>query len=281
MLNLAQDGIEKKSSRGSIFPKFKILLYAFLFAVFLRLFILGFYHIPTNSMENTILPGDFVVVNKFIYGISFLHNKICSFSGPKRGDIIVFGAEFNKDDKNKQDPVDLIKRCVALPGDSVKIIFNRIFVNGKEFPILNTMILDSDSSAMNYSVLGENNKQQNFGPVKVPSKGDVIPLDHNNIYKWKSFIEHEGHKVDMLFDYSIQIDGKVANSYSVEENYYFVMGDNRGDSYDSRDWGFLSEKNVIGKAILIYWSWNQNLASGGLIDKFKYIRWSRIGMLIR
>lgn len=163
---------------------------AILLALFIRAFVVQAFKIPSGSMEPTLLVGDHILVNKFIYGLKapFIHKTIIPISRPKRGDIIVFIYPL---DKKK----DFIKRLIGLPGEKIQIIDNKIFINGQ---------LYNDP----HGVYGKHaNEGQKLGPFIVPD--------------------------DSLF----------------------VMGDNRDHSYDSRYWGFVPLESVLGKAIIIYWSW--------------------------
>jgi signal peptidase I len=120
----------------------------------------------------------------------------------------------------------------------------------------------------------------NYGPIYIPKAGEFIQLNAQNIADWKIFIEREGHKVNYDVN-TITIDGNAATEYKVQRNYCFGMGDNRDDSKDSRDWGFIPYENVVGTPIMVYWSWSPEVEMKNLGEKLKSIRWSRLGTFIR
>ena len=107
--------------------------------------------------------------------------------------------------------------------------------------------------------------------VLIPKKGDVVHLTRRNYFGWRSLILTEGHKISESAEYGILIDDHTAVRYTVENNYLFVLGDNHDHSFDSRAWGILPEKNVIGEAMMIYWS----------VDASTGIRWERVGKVVR
>ena len=210
---------------------FPVLLIVF----FLRSFVIEPFRIPSGSMLPTLQIGDFILVNKFHYGIRLpvLNNKVIDLNSPDYGDVMVF--RFPHDEK-----VNFIKRVVGLPGDSVIYKDKFLQVNGKKIA------------------------QIDVGDYWVePTANRRIQTRHIT----ESFDEAESH--------SILIDDKRVSrnlTFIVPENTYFVLGDNRDYSNDSRFWGFVPEENVIGEAFLIWFSWD---TKGG-----KGINWSRIANAI-
>jgi signal peptidase I len=191
------------------------VIVAVILFLFIRTFVVQAFQIPSGSMEPTLLVGDYLLVNKFIYGIRIPYTNIrmLPFEKPQRGDVIVF---IFPEDPSK----DFIKRVIGTEGEKVQIIDNKIYVNDKQ-------ISDPWGYFSGREPEWYLERMENYGPVIVPK--------------------------DSLF----------------------VMGDNRDDSEDSRFWGFLPLKDVLGKALVIYFSWDAQAQSPW--DK---VRWSRIGKLI-
>ncbi len=253
--------------------------------------------IPTNSMANTLVEGDYLIVNKIIYGFKtpkyfpFTDYQVPrlilpDFIKPKRGDIVVFHHPGERDQVECRESVTYIKRCVAVGGDTVNISKGKLFINGNEFPEIKTAqvfsnYLTSDYIDKNIFPKGANYNGDNYGPIKVPRKGDKIQLDMNNYKQWEKFILREGHEILFVANDTILIDSVKNNFYRVKRDYLFVLGDNRGNSIDSRFWGFVAEDDLIGKALMIYWSWNPDSKSGDFSDKVNAVRWSRIGTFIK
>jgi signal peptidase I len=117
-----------------------------------------------------------------------------------------------------------------------------------------------------------------YGPVVIPAEGQAIPLDTDNADIWRELIVREGHTV-AIRDSAVFIDGQQVESYRVEKEYYFMMGDNRENSLDSRFWGFVPSDLIIGKAMMVYWSWEDT--DGSFSDRLNAVRWNRIGTLVR
>ncbi len=119
----------------------------------------------------------------------------------------------------------------------------------------------------------------NFGPLYIPKKGDKINIDKRNLALYGKVITHyDGNKNAEIKEDKLLIDGKEVTEYTFNQNYYFMMGDNRHNSQDSRIWGFVPEDHILGKGLLVWWSIDPE---GGLGNIFSRIRWSRIGMLIK
>jgi signal peptidase I len=119
----------------------------------------------------------------------------------------------------------------------------------------------------------------NFGPLEIPKKGKTITLDKKNMALYgKVIVKYDGNKNAEIKEDKLWIDGKEVKEYTFQQNYYFMMGDNRHNSLDSRIWGFVPEDHILGKGLLVWWSIDPN---GSLGNIFSRIRWDRIGMIIR
>jgi signal peptidase I len=212
---------------------FPVLLIVFL----LRSFLYEPFRIPSGSLEPTLLVGDFILVNKFDYGIRLpvFHEKIFSTGDVHRGDIFVF--------RYPVDPsIDYIKRVIGLPGDKISYIDKVLYVNGQKMPQefqKNTTDKGEDGSVWNVV-----QKQEDFFGIK----HSIFQIPNRN----------DGDLKDVV----------------VPPDMYFAMGDNRDDSGDSRYWGFVPDKNIIGKASVVWMSWDSDA------DLLHKIRWNRIGMVI-
>ncbi len=234
-------------------------------------------------MENTLLVGDFLLVNKLAYGLKTpryipLTTKaipsiaIPAFGNVRRGDVLVFEYPGKRAEVDGTGPVYLIKRCVGVPGDTIAIRSGQVTINGREV-LLPTHAKLIDGVRFTAG--------SDHGPLIVPRKGDRIPLTPASAGAWKDFLDREHHRVEIGSEGKVLIDGTVQSEYPVERNYYFVLGDNRGNSLDSRVWGFVSEDTIIGEALFVYWSWDPELADEGNRATAGNIRWDRIGMMIR
>jgi signal peptidase I len=252
-------------------------------ALFLKTFVVEAFRIPSGSMENTLLVGDFLLVNKLAYGlktpryIPMTTKAIPSiavpvFSSVRRGDVLVFEYPGKRAEADGNGPVYFIKRCVGLPGDTIAIRSGQVTINGREvlLPVKAKMI-----DGVRYA------SATDYGPTIVPRKGDRIPLTPASAKSWKDFLERGHHRIEVNAEGRVLIDGLERTEYLVERNYYFVLGDNRGNSLDSRVWGFVPEDAIIGEALFVYWSWSPEMFEDGSRAAAGNIRWDRIGMLIR
>jgi signal peptidase I len=276
---------------------FDALVFAAIVAMFLKIFFIEAYRIPTGSMENTLLVGDFLLVNKFIYGATTPRNipftdiripfaRLPVLREPHKGDVVVFDFPGNRDEMQSKEVVNYIKRLVAEPGDTLQVIDKVLYVNGQIFP--NPPFAHFDSRVIGNNITdprtfpkGSGWNEDNYGPLRVPKKGDVIQINKENLDAWKIFIIREGHTVRLTQDNQVMIDEKPASQYTVEQDYYFMMGDNRNNSLDSRFWGFMGRDKVVGEALIIYWSWNPDIPFAEFGKLISSVRWDRIAKLIK
>jgi signal peptidase I len=276
---------------------FKDVVFVLVAFFFLNSFVLASFEVPTGSMENEIMAGDFLFVNKFLYGgttprnIPFTNTRLPWFRLPalrsvERGDVIVFEFPGQRDETVSAEFMFYLKRAVALSGDTIYINDRVLYVNGKPSPLPRHMKFNSYAvkprGQAEYSIFPEGApfNEDNYGPVVVPKKGDVIRLNAANFDQWRIFIGREGHSALRDIEGRVVVDGKPVDSYTVERNYIFGMGDNRDNSLDSRFWGFIPEENIVGTPMIVYWSWapDKSLLDPG---KFGSIRFGRLGTLIK
>lgn len=265
-------------------------------ALALKVFVVEAYRIPSGSMENTLQIGDFLLVNKLSYGlrtpryIPLTNVRITSLSIPlftevERGDIVVFEYPNGLEYLESEGQVNYIKRCIGLPGDTVMIRDSKVFVNGKELT-QPSHARTSDRRSFSHAEVrflpgGKGYTEDDFGPVIVPRKGEKIALNAETLDEWKRLIHLEGHRVFAGLDGVVKVDGKETTEYVVEDDYYFMLGDNRHNSMDSRYWGFVPDKNLIGEALMVYWSWDPEVSLSSAGEKVGSIRWNRIGTFVR
>jgi len=210
----------------SLFPVILIVL-------LLRSFLVEPFRIPSGSMMPTLLDGDFILVNKYTYGIRLpvINSKILSIGSPKRGDVAVFRYPVNP-------KVDFIKRVIGLPGDHIEYRNNTLYVNGKAIEQLDNGVYDATGAGI--TMAGAELLEENLTGVK------------HKILKVKGQPQQYMQYAD----------------YTVREHEYFMMGDNRDNSNDSRFWGPVPEANLVGRAFMIWMNWDST--NGG-------VTWSRIG----
>lgn len=278
---------------------FESLLFAAIAAFFIITFVIQNTRIPTGSMEDTILVGDFVLVNKFIYGssspkyIPFTQIEIPYFTlpairDPRPKDIVVFEWPGNRDQiKADELGVNYVKRCIGTPGDTVQVIDKVVYVNKKQFWIpphvkyLQPYPQPKGMVEPRIFPKGMPWNEDNYGPLIVPKKGYTIPLNTNNIEQWETTIDREyGKKVVSVKDGVITIEGKPVTSYTFKKDYYFMMGDNRDDSLDSRFWGFVSKDMVVGEAFITLFSWDRDIPFSDFFRLIGSIRLDRVLKLL-
>lgn len=209
---------------------FPIVLIVFL----LRSFLAEPFRIPSASMMPTLLIGDFLLVNKFTYGIRLpvINKKIIEINEPARGDIVVF--RFPKD-----PTVDYIKRVVGIPGDKIAYYNKKLYVNGAQI------------------------NQTSLGTFQGVGQGEDM-TGSELLEEYLTGVEHN----ILIRNGTPSVEG----SYVIPAGNYFVMGDNRDNSNDSRYWGTVPEENLVGKAFFIWMNWDWD---------YKGIGFDRIGTILK
>jgi signal peptidase I len=242
----------RESVHSSVLEYAESLLVTVLLALFGTTFIVQAFKIPSQSMEPTLLVGDHLLVNKFVFeGRGAWYEKFLPYRPVRHGDIIVFKFPFD-------DHPHYVKRVIGLPGDRLRIINQRVYINGE--PLEEPYVVHD--------------------PLGADSFGDDFPP--TNRYFLESGLRAEW--ATRLFDY---VD---RSSLVIPPNRYFVMGDNRDRSWDSRYWGFVSRDAIMGRPLIIYWSvaatskdYGNRTLSGvfrGFADSLLHIpsrtRWNRL-----
>lgn len=276
----------------------KVVIVTVLVAILLKTFVVEAYRIPSGSMENTLLIGDFLIVNKLAYGVRTPSHvpftnvamptlRIPLFTHIHRGDVVVFEYPGSYSELLPHQKVNYVKRSIGIPGDTVRIVHGRVSVNGATLDLppyakaVDEQELYYSSRRMTTFPPGTAFTQYDYGPIVVPKLGDTLRLDDNSVGRWKMLIEREGHSVLVDERRKIFIDGLNTDRYIIARNYYFMLGDNRDNSLDSRYWGFVPADNVVGEALLVYWSWDTDSSTGSAIASSSSVRWNRIGTIIR
>jgi len=228
-----------KDAKEPMLVEYSKSFFPVILAVFLlRSFLVEPFKIPSGSMMPTLLVGDFILVNKYVYGIRLpvANKKIIDIGDPKRGDVMVF--------RYPRDPsLDYIKRVVGLPGDRVSYRDKQLTINNQVVPMQRGGAYSYSDSGLNYTTavayketLGEHLHDalvQPEAPSVVPNQvDDQFPFRNNCVYGEDEF------------------------TCTVPEGHYFTMGDNRDRSNDSRYWGFVPDRNIVGRAFMIWWNFD-------------------------
>jgi signal peptidase I len=290
---------------GKIAEFFKQLAFAGIAALLIITFIIQNTRIPTGSMEDTILVGDFVLVNKFIYGssspryipfteVALPYFTLPAFKEPKAKDIVVFEYPGDRDQLAPTEKnINYVKRCIGTPGDTIVIVDKVVFVNGKEFwkPPFIKYYRGQYGSYLRPAPKGYAEprifpkgmawNEDNYGPLVVPKKGMKIPLNIYNVEQWRTIIDREyGKRVVELNGNTVVVDGIPVSSYAFKKDYYFMMGDNRDDSMDSRFWGLVPRDAVVGEAFITLFSWDRDIPFSELFKLLGSIRLDRVLKLL-
>ncbi len=279
----------KPDSRSRVKQEIKSWVLIILIALGIKQTIVASYHVPTGSMENTIMTGDFLFGNNFIYGsrtpdwIGIPYTRIGfhvpwfrlpALRQPQQGDIVIF--KFPEDQY-----VHYVKRCIAAPGQTLEVRDKNVFIDGERFPdpVHSKYIRETTYSDHwnDYSIFprGAGN-QDNYGPIYVPKEGDTLRLGKYPTQLLKNVINLAHHSF-YVENGKIIVDGVATDHYIVEQDYYFMMGDNRDNSLDSRFWGFVPHDLVVGRAMVVWLSINKEMPLYRITRK---VRWNRFGKII-
>lgn len=235
----------KKIEKSTVREYTEAIIIAIVLAIFIRTFIVQAFKIPSGSMLPTLQIGDHLLVNKFMYGLKnpFTGKVIVPLKNPKRGDVVVF--------LHRQSGQDYIKRVLAVEGETIELRNGDVFINNEA--------IDDKHACYSTNIV----------------KGGLYTTVCNN----DPAVVTEEKSAAALHQYSYELLNY--GPVTVPEGHLFVMGDNRFHSSDSRFWGFVDRNDVLGKAFILYWSWDatKDLMSA---ERWKSIaeRYSRIGNIV-
>lgn len=248
--------VRKHADRHSGWPEsLQALLGTVVIATFVVTFIVQAFQIPSESMENTLLTGDYLLVDKLHFGSDGFWGHFLPYCKIKRGDIVVFHYPVHPSEH-------FVKRVIGIPGDRIRLINRRVYVNG--VPLTEPYVRYTR-----------------------PNDGGIDAMFRDD------FPQSDAHVSGLTDPWKLELAKMVDNGQLiVPEGNYFVMGDNRDDSLDSRYWGFVPEENIVGRPLVIYWSMrSQQLdpAGGDRLTRFVYAishllqitRWDRALRLVQ
>lgn len=200
---------------------------------------------------------------------------------PSQNDVIAFEIPSEFYNPSSQNYSVMVKRIIGLPGDTLEIKDKEVFINGNKLrnpSFLHINLSEPATENADEKLFPFDKKWtiDNYGPVIIPRKGMRVELNPKNISLWQNAINIDfGEKVMSVEGTVINLKGKPLREYTFEKNYYFVLGDNRENSLDSRYFGYIPEEWIIGKAFMIYWS-QLPVQSNGISDFFNSVRFSRM-----
>jgi len=258
-----------KSTAREYFESFVITL---VMALFGMTFILQAVTVPTGSMQNTILVGDYLLVNKFIFTPGGHELPFLPQREIQRGDIIVFKYPGNKlhpeSDRRRNPPIipyqiNYVKRVIGLPGETVEFKNDQVFINGELLP--------------EHRILGD--AEDNVSALTTQEFEDRTPDQ-----KWSVY--YEPRRMQQAREGRLPVEpgrefGVPGKILTVPPNSFFVMGDSRDNSEDSRYWGFVPRELIIGRAMFVYWSCDRAASNGSALGCLTSPRLDRIGKLVR
>jgi signal peptidase I len=254
----AAEAAAPSRTAGGLWEQISTLLVAVLIALAIRAFVVEPYRIPSGSMLPTLLVGDHLFVNKFVYGIKlpFTDLRLPGLREPRRGDVVVFtvaqrGSQTIPADLRPDLPrEEFVKRIIGVPGDQISFRGNRVYLNGEPIAA---------------EPLGQSFEDEAGGALS------------------QIQVELDGRRFRILDDPHVSIPTR-DDTLTVEPGRYFLLGDNRDHSKDSRFWGTVRLAELKGPAFVLYWSWDFNGTWGQLLNPLtlfelftQKMRWERIG----
>lgn len=283
------------------------------FVIIFRNLFFGFFVVPTGSMEDEVMAGEYIVASNLHYGprlpmtlgvpllnipikiFNFPYYRLPGFSSIQRGDVVVFNLPAEEAPVDYKTPY--LKRLIGMPGDSLRIVDKKVLINNKALPqkdkmqqmwnikyndgnnVVSESMTQAEAQAMVQKgyidavtpyILDQNQtlpdqifpkgrpwNQHQYGPIWIPKAGKTVTLTEENwpLY-YRIITNYEGHQAQNLGNGQFEIDGVKTNRYTFKMNYYWMMGDNRDDSLDSRFWGFVPENHIVAKALFVLFSFD-------------------------
>lgn len=265
---------ERSFSKGKLLLKkitrtfFISLLFLVIFYALTRAFFYEPFRIPSDSMMPTVLNGDVVLVQKYAYGLRLplTHHWLVRFKGPSRGDVVVFSFP-------KREKLDFIKRVIGLPGDVIAMKSGMLFVNGAS--VTQNVFELSSPDATDHCIASLDAASQAIVP------NELLPIPYFRKYReFDFYVEKFADAGEHLVQHTAKKTPEPDFEITVPADNYFVMGDNREHSSDSRKWGMVSRDLLIGEATNVSLSLNtEKLKCAGLFDKnsqTEIFRWNRL-----
>jgi len=283
---------------GKLYKFVKILVIVAVIALIIKALALDAFKIPSASMENTLQPGDFIIANKFAYQISTPHEipilglpipyaNIYKMGEPKLGDVVVFEFPHGFESDNSNSNPKYVKRIVAGPHDTLKIVKGNLYVNGELLILPSTLKIseldDKNTKDVEIGIYppGAKWNRYNYGPIIIPAKGDTIRINPGNFKRWQPVIVTDYGARTLLEEGTIvTLDGSAISEYVLKQDHYFVVGDNPAVSMDSRHFGCITDDMIIGKALLIYWSYDSEKIAPGPLGFLSAIRANRLFKIV-
>lgn len=272
----------------------KIIFWVILIAVLIKAFAIDAFRIPSSSMENTLMPGDFIIANKFAYNIttpkeipftniSIPYAKLFEIGKPEINDVVIFQFPEGYEADPKKSGSKYVKRVVAGPHDTLRITEGNVFVNGKVVMLPSTFKkphLSNDEILSKTETIyppGAKWNRLSYGPIIIPAKGDTIKISPETFERWQSVIVMDHGERSLLSEGTlVTLDGRAIFEYVLTQDHYFVVGDNFDESMDSRNFGFITDNMIFGKALFVYWSYDSEKVAPGPLGFLSAIRADRI-----